>query len=287
MSSFNFSPSITQSNLQNPVPVAKTSDFSSGLRDIIDALRNYPLICTLGWQDVATRYRRSRVGAFWLTINISVMIGSLGLVFGTLLGQPMREFLPFLAVGFIIWNFIAASINEGCTALSDSSGIVLQVKMPLWVHIGRVMWKNLIIFGHNFAIIPLVFVFFWRPVSPVALLAIPGFVLLILNLLWMMMLCSVVCARFRDVTQIVTNTVQVLFYITPVIWNAEIMSHRVGSSLLYSNPFYSLMSIVRAPLLGDMPSTMNWVIATGVAAIGWTISLWFYCSRLKRVPYWL
>jgi lipopolysaccharide transport system permease protein len=149
------------------------------------------------------------------------------------------------------------------------------------------MWKNLIILGHNLLIVPLVFLVFWRPVSPVALLAIPGLVLLVLNLLWMMMIVSVVCARFRDITQIVTNAVQVLFYITPVIWSAEIMTNRVGSSLLYGNPFYSLITIVRAPLLGDMPSALNWTIAVGMAVIGWIVALWFYGNRLKRVPYWL
>ena len=97
----------------NPSPATKQSDWSSAVRDIGDALRKYHLIGTLGWQDVATRYRRSRVGAFWLTINIAVMIGALGLVFGTIFGQPMREFLPFLAVGLIVWNFISSSINEG------------------------------------------------------------------------------------------------------------------------------------------------------------------------------
>jgi len=242
------------------IPTAtKQSDWSSAVRDIRHALAKYHLIGTLGWQDVATRYRRSRIGAFWMTINIAVMIGALGLVFGTLFGQPMREFLPFLTVGLIMWNFISASINEGCTALSDASGIVLQVKMPLWVHVARVMWKNLIILGHNLLIVPLVFLVFWRPVSPIALLAIPGFILLAVNLLWIMMIVSVVCARFRDITQIVTNAVQVLFYLTPVIWNAEIMANRVGTTFLYGNPFYSLM----------------------------TIALWFYGNRLKRVPYWL
>jgi ABC-type polysaccharide/polyol phosphate export permease len=150
-----------------------------------------------------------------------------------------------------------------------------------------VMWKNLIILGHNLLIVPLVFLVFWRPVSPVALLAIPGFILLVVNLLWIMMIVSVVCARFRDITQIVTNAVQVLFYLTPVIWNAEIMANRVGTTFLYGNPFYSLMTIVRAPLLGDMPSALNWIIAASMAVIGWTIALWFYGNRLKRVPYWL
>jgi hypothetical protein len=46
---------------------------------------------------------------FALSALVAVMIGSLGLIFGTLFGQPMREFLPYLAVGLVVWNFMSAS----------------------------------------------------------------------------------------------------------------------------------------------------------------------------------
>lgn len=263
------------------------ASISASVEDIGTAVQRYHLIGTLGWQDVATRYRRSRIGAFWLTINIAVMIAALGAVFGTLFSQPLGQFLPFLAVGLILWGFISANINEGCTSLSDASGIILQVKMPIWVHIARVMWKNIIIFGHNLIIIPLLFLLFLRPISTVAFLAVPGFVLLVVNLLWIMMIAAVICARFRDVTQIVTNAVQVSFYVTPLLWNADMIEHRFGKDLLYINPFYSLITIVRAPLMGEFPSAANWLICVVMAVVGWFVALWFYGSRLKRVPYWL
>lgn len=263
------------------------ASISASAEDIGKAVQRYHLIGTLGWQDVATRYRRSRIGAFWLTINIAVMIAALGAVFGTLFSQPLGQFLPFLAVGLILWGFISANINEGCTSLSDASGIILQVKMPIWVHIARVMWKNIIIFGHNLIIIPLLFFLFLRPVSMVAFLAVPGFALLVVNLLWIMMIAAVICARFRDVTQIVTNAVQVSFYVTPLLWNADMIEHRFGKELLYINPFYSLITIVRAPLMGEFPSAANWLICVVMAITGWFVALWFYGSRLKRVPYWL
>jgi ABC-type polysaccharide/polyol phosphate export permease len=265
----------------------KPKPLRTALADIAESLRKFHLIGTLGWQDVATRYRRSRIGAFWLTINMIVMIGALGLVFGTLFGQPMRDFLPFLAAGLVIWGFISSNVSEGCAAFYSAGGLILQVKMPLWVHIGRIMWKNIIIFAHNFLIIPLVFLAFYRPVSSNALLALPGFLLLIVNLLWMMMLAAILCARFRDLTQIVLNFLQVVFYLTPVIWNPEIIAQRVGNTLLYCNPFYSLVTIVRAPLLGECPSALNWVIAVALGIVGWLVAIVLYGSRLKRVPYWI
>jgi lipopolysaccharide transport system permease protein len=264
-----------------------TCSLLAAVADILGAFRRYHLIGTLGWQDVATRYRRSRIGAFWLTINMAVMIASIGLLFGRLFGQPLDEFLPYLAVGQIVWGFLASCVNEGCIAYSSASGIVLQVRIPLFIHVVRVIWRNLIILGHNLLIVPLVFLFFLKPLSPLALLAIPGFLLLLVNVTWMMLIASVVCARFRDVTQIVQNAVQVLFFLTPIMWTAETLQGKVGKLILNLNPFNSLLDIVRSPLLGQYPEMIHWVIAIGLAIFGWIAALWFYGHRLKRLAYWL
>ena len=263
------------------------TSIADGYRDIHAGLVRYHLIGTLGWQDVATRYRRSRIGAFWLTINMAVLIVSIGFLFGRLFGQPLDDFLPYLAVGQIIWGFMATCISDGCGAFSSSSGIVLQVRMPLSVHVARALWSNLIILGHNLLIIPLVFLFFLKPVSPVALLAIPGFLVLLVNVAWMMLMAGVVCARFRDVSQIVQNAMQVLYFLTPIMWTAETMQGRVGTLILNLNPFNSLLDIVRSPILGQYPETLHWIIAVAMAVVGWLATLIFFGNRLKRLAYWL
>lgn len=63
----------------------------------------------LGWQDVKQRYKRSKVGPFWLTISMGVMIATIGLVFGNIFSSPMPDFLPFLTLGLILWGFICGS----------------------------------------------------------------------------------------------------------------------------------------------------------------------------------
>lgn len=260
---------------------------SSGWNDCRAALRKHHLFTTFGWQDVATRYRRSRVGAFWITISMAIMIGTLGFVFGTLFNQPMREFLPYLTIGLIIWGFLSTAINEGCTGFVVAEGIILQVRIPFFTHIMRIIWRNTIILGHNLLILPVVFLIFLKPVSLNALLAIPGFLLLVFNVGWMMLMLAVVCARYRDLTQIMQNLLQVFFYLTPIIWSAALMPKRVGTAILDLNPFYHLMSIVRAPLLGEAPSLMNWTFSGVMLLVGWSIALAFFGHYHKRIPYWL
>lgn len=264
-----------------------SSAFSDAWSDIEATFNKHHIITTLGWQDVATRYRRSRVGAFWLTINMIVLIATMGFVFGTLFRQPMKEFLPYLAIGLVIWGFLSSLLTEGCSSFIDVSDTILQVRMPLFVHVMRVVWRNLIIFGHNLLIVPLLFLIFLRPLSWHILLALPGLFLFTLNASWMMLVLAVACTRFRDLTQVVQNAIQVIFYLTPIIWNAAQLPQRAGAALLNFNPFYHLMSIVRSPLLGQAPTILNWTFSFVMALIGWCFALLFFSHYRKRIPYWL
>jgi ABC-type polysaccharide/polyol phosphate export permease len=260
---------------------------ADGWKDLRAAVSNHHLTTTLGWQEVATRYRRSRVGALWLTINMGVLIAVLSLVFGTLFRIPTEEFIPYLATGLILWAFFSASIGEGCSGFIDAGATILQVRMPLSTQLGLILYRNLIILGHNLLIIPLVFLVFLRPVSPEALWAIPGFILVLLNLGWMMLILAVICARYRDMIQIVQNAMQVLFYLTPIIWTLELLEDRVGAAWLQFNPFFHLITVIRSPLLGHETTWINWAVVIGMVVIGWTIAIPFFGKYRKRVPYWL
>ncbi len=267
-------------------PVEKTNKFEA-LKDILSAFKNYHLFMTLGWQDVATRYRRSRVGAFWLTINMIVMITVLGAVFGTLFKVPIEQFLPNLTIGIIVWGFITGLINEGCLGFISAQDTILQVRMPLFTHLLRVVWRNMIITAHNLLILPILFIVFSKPISLISVLSLLGFILLVINLCWMMLVFSIICTRFRDLTQIIQNAMQVLFYATPIIWSVEMLQERFALAFLNFNPFYHLLSIVREPLLGFLPSLTNWIVAISMAMIGWVFAILFFNRYRKRVPYWL
>ena len=129
---------------------------SIGLNDLVSALKSFHIITMMGGQDIRQRYKRSRLGPFWITISMAVMITTMGLVFGNLFKTDVKEFLPFLTLGLIIWSFILGSITEGCEALISAEGIIKQSPVPLHVHVLRVVWKNFIIFLHNIVIFPFV-----------------------------------------------------------------------------------------------------------------------------------
>jgi lipopolysaccharide transport system permease protein len=257
------------------------------IKDIVAASTRYPLIAMLGWQDVRQRYRRSILGPFWLTISMGVMIATLGLVFGQIFKSPMEEFLPFLTAGLVHWGFITATLINGCSGFISAEGIIKQLPIPLFVHIMRLVWQNLIILAHNIVIFPLVLIAVGRPLGMVVFLYIPGLLLLIINLTWMILFLAVVCARFRDLPRMVESILQVVYFLTPIVWLPKLLPERATIYLLDSNPAFHLLEIVRSPLLGQFPTAMNWIVSSVLAFCGWIVALILYGRYKRRIAYWL
>ena len=78
--------------------------------------------------------------------------------------------------------------------------------------------RNLVTFAHNVTIIPLLYLVFgiW-PGWPV-LLAPIGLAIVTVNGFWIGLLVGTLCARFRDMPQIVASLMQIAFFVTPVMW---------------------------------------------------------------------
>lgn len=268
------------------MPISKSQKVTA-LDDVLRATGNFRLAALLGWQDVAQRYRRSSVGAFWLTINMGVLITALGFVFGTIFRSPMSEFLPFICVGLIMWNYYSTLVNDGCISFISNSETMLQLPLPFFTYILRSWWRNTIILFHNILIFPIMLAMFGKFLPLTAFLAVPGFLLASLNLFWMMIVLSVVCTRYRDLTQIVQNVMQVGLYVTPIMWQPHQLPSDKSQLILDMNPFYHLMSIIRDPLLGSTGTMLNWSFSVGMAIVGWTCALLFFNRFRSRVTYWL
>ena len=263
------------------------NEISIAVKDLMRSREKLYLALMLGWLDIRQRYRRSKLGPFWLTISMGVMIGMIGIVFGQVLNSPMKEYLPFLATGIILWTCFSTSVMEGSSAFIDAQGMIRQLDLPLSLYPIRVLWRNIVICGHNIIILPLVFLVVGRGITWDIFWLIPGFVVFCWNMLWVSLLLGTFCTRFRDMPQIVNSLLQVFFYVTPIIWMPNALSPRSASLLVEPNPVYHLVQLVRAPILGSSPTIMNWSVAIAMAVIGSLVALWFFGKYKKRIAYWL
>jgi ABC-type polysaccharide/polyol phosphate export permease len=255
------------------------------LDDLAGGLKQWRLWGLLGWRDVVQRYRRTTLGPLWLTINIGVFICMIGFLYSRLLHQPLYEYLSFLTLGYIAWSLLSTYIVDSCDAFTKTDKMIKQRRVPLSLFVYRILWHNFIVFFHNMVLFVVVALIVHLRPSWSMLLVIPGLVLFAVNAAWAGLLMGTLTARFRDVQQFLSSGINIIFFVTPIFWNPNMLGNR--EALINFNPFYHFIQILRAPLLGTAPSAINWIVTGALAVIGWAFTFALFRRARPRIPYWL
>jgi len=257
-----------------------------GLADIVQGLQNWRIWWMLSWNDVRRRYRRSGLGQFWLTMSMALTIGGLGFVYSRLFHVDVSRYLPYIAATFVSWAIISSLVIENCTAFSENENLLRHVYLPRSLLVFRVMARTFVVAAHNIIIMPLVFAIFHVGVNSNSLWLAPGLLLVIVNGFWFGLFLAIVCARFRDVPQIVVSIMQIIFFVTPVMFQPEQLTQR-GISVLGWNPFASILEVLTAPILGSPPSEFALLSCVIMAAVGLLLIVPFAGRYAPRAVYWL
>jgi ABC-type polysaccharide/polyol phosphate export permease len=236
--------------------------------------------------DIRQRYRRSRLGQFWITLAMATTIVSLGFLYAFLFKMPLGEYLPYLGTSFVAWGLLSGIVLDSCAVFIGAEGYLRQVPMPKSVFVHRMLVRNGVTFLHNIIILPPLYILFGVPMSWALLLVIPGLVVVLVNGIWIGLFLGTVCARFRDMPQIMGSLVQVAYFLTPVMWRRGQLPPRIGA-LSDLNPFQSFLDIVRDPLLGHVPPLIAWEMAGAVTLIGFLAATLFFSRFRARIVYWL
>lgn len=255
------------------------------LIDFTSGFTLWPLWVRLGWYDILQRYRRSLLGPFWLTASMAIMVIALGVLYSELFNTPIHDFLPFLCVGLLVWTFISSFLTEGGTLFTGAESHIKQVRLPYSVYVYRASWSKLVIFAHNFVIYLGVLIYFHIWPGAVALLAVPGLLLILVNGALASLCVGMASARFRDVPQVINSIVQIIFFITPIMWKPELLQTR--SYITQFNPFFHLLEIVRAPLLGITPAIENYLVVLLITVINVAVVGAFFTRFRARISYWV
>jgi lipopolysaccharide transport system permease protein len=257
---------------------------SKALADLGLGIRLWRIWTMLGWNDILQRYRRSMLGPFWLTASMGIMVLALGTVYSRIFKIDINEFLPFLSIGLIFWGFISSALTESGTLFVGNESYIKQIRLPYWIYVFRFVWSKLIILAHNFVIYFAIILYFQIWPGAAALYVIPAMVLIVLNALFASLWLGMVSARFRDIPQIVASVVQIIFFVTPIMWKPHFVG--VDSSLLLYNPFYYLIEIVRQPLLGEVPSLFMFAVVGAMTVVNGLIAAAFFVRFRSRIAYW-
>lgn len=257
----------------------------TGANDIATGVSAHHVWSALGWHDIRQRYRRSVLGPFWFTLSTVIMVGVLGFLYSTLLGQEITQYLPYLGVGLVVWQYLSTCVNEGSTAFISAGYLIKQIRMPLTTHICRMVWRNFVILLHSLPVIVILMLIFGHVPNLEILFVLPGLLLLLLNGVWIGIVLGIICTRYRDVLPIVGNLTQVIFFFTPIMWSTDLLKDR--DWVAEFNPVHHLIEVVRAPVLGQPIQLSSWAWSICLLFLGFCLAQYLMHRCRNRVAYWL
>jgi ABC-type polysaccharide/polyol phosphate export permease len=261
-------------------------EFKSAWGDLVSSFRDTRIWFALGLNDVVARYRGSILGPFWITLATAIFVLGIGFLYSELMKVSLDRYLPWMTTGLVVWNLISQTALEGADAFVSAGDVLRQAALPAPLFVWRVIWRNVLTFVHQLPVLVIVGLKFGYLLHVQLGEAVIGFVLVVVNISWFALAFAAICARFRDLKQILASLIQLLFFLSPVLWLPNEMKG-MTSRLLTLNPIVHMLDVLRGPLIGEHFHLRSVLTLVVMALAGWGFTLVFLAKIRRRIVHYV
>lgn len=233
--------------------------------------------------DLNNRYRNSILGIAWSVLTPLGMVIIIGCVYSIIWGQDLKTFIPMLFAGLTPWIFVTGSAEAGTGCFSGAEGYIKQTMTNIEIFPLRTALVNFVNFLYSVISFFAVYLFLAPDkFGPKMLMVIPGMIILFIFGAGISTIAGIINTYVRDYQPLQSLVLQGMFYATPIIYPTAILANK-GYSLIYLlNPFYYMIEVVRAPMIGDqIPAISVYVTAIIIAIVIALIAI-YLISKIGR-----
>jgi ABC-type polysaccharide/polyol phosphate export permease len=271
-----------------PLDADLGAQLQAAMSDLSEGLRRWRSWSYLSVENVKNRYRRTVLGPWWLTLQMGIFVTGITIVFGHLLNAGgLREFLPYVAVGYIVFMLLVGLTTAAAGVFVAGSSTLKSTRQPLSNLVLRDVGVEFIHFSHNLVLYVVFLVAGLVPLSPKILIALPVVAVIAVNGLFVGLWLGMAVARFRDVQPFINSIVGVLIFFTPVFYDPKKLSPGIQIAVLSWNPFTYAIQAFRAPLIGA-PLLPSYYIGFAIfTVLNVVLGLAVFTRARSRLPYWV
>lgn len=219
--------------------------------------RNQELFYFFAWRDIKIKYKQTALGFLWAVLQPLLMM----LIFTLLLGRALNlpdQSLPYpvyVFSGLIIWNVFATGLTNAANSMVSNALIIKKIYFPRLIIPVSSILVAVFDFIMAFLLFALVLLYYKQPVAINALVYWP--VSLFLSMLATLGLGCWLAAlnvKYRDFRYVIPFLVQILFFVTPIIYPTSIIDFPYLQYVVASSPMYAAVEFFRFPLTSEMGS---------------------------------
>lgn len=259
-------------------------DTAKALIDLVQGVTLWRLWFELAYDDLRQRYRRTAFGALWVSVSYLVFAITIALIGSQMTGVELFPFMVYVAVGYLAWNFINASVTDGCTVFINTENWISGMRLPFSLFVYQSIAREVIIFGYGAVVAVGIILFTGHDLSWSALAALPALLLYLVNAVSSHLLLGVLVTRYRDISQIIQTAMRVLFFLTPLIWTPA----QAGGlrDWLWWNPFTYFIDIFRAPIVDGIIPWTSWMVCLGFSGVFGLVAFVLFAHLRRRIVFW-
>lgn len=250
-----------------------------------DIVKLFRTAAYLGWLDVKQNYRRMVLGQVWVSLSLLLTTVTAAVAFSLVFGLELSSYLPHVFLGLLFWNLIVALLTESTTSLIVSEPYLKSLPLSYWTYVYRVVFKNLFIHLHNLAVVPIVFLISDFELSEEIPFFFLSFIFVIVSVIPVMSILATLTLVFRDLSQIVSSGLGVVFFMTPVLWKLEYIEDSQFGLLVNLNPLTLYLNLLRGPFFGQPPTLNQLLFLLLFTVFCWGLALIVHKLMSPRVVY--
>ena len=238
------------------------------LDDFKEIWRYRELLYFFTWRDFKVRYKQTAVGIAWAIFQPFMVMVVFSLFFGKFAKMP-SDGIPypiFVYVGLLLWQFFSSSLSEASNCLIANQAIITKTYFPrLLLPISAIATKFVDFFIASFILVGMMIYYQYLP-NLVGLLILPLLLLItFMASVGLGLFLASINVKYRDVRYILPFFIQILLFLTPVIYPASIAGKY--SWILAINPMTGVIKAARAAILGNAPINWYLLLISGVACL--------------------
>jgi lipopolysaccharide transport system permease protein len=211
------------------------------------------------WRDIKIKYKQTMLGFLWAILQPLMMMIIFTLFFGKVLNVPSQN-LPypvFVFSGLLLWNLFSTGLTNSANSMVNNATIIKKIYFPRLIIPASSILVTLFDFLMAFLLFIPILIFYQQPLSWSALWCWP--LALMISVLatfgpgcWL----AALNVKYRDFRYVIPFLIQILFFLTPIIYPVSMLENPTLQYILVLSPMYAAVELFRLPLTGaDVNST--------------------------------
>lgn len=263
-------------------------------REFHSLWKNRGVVWALTRHDIRSRYAGSALGAVWAYLQPLLVVACYVLVFDIVFSLRAQHangnvrLGAYLVAGALPWLTFTEGLGRGASSLLEAGSLLQKNNLPVGVFVLRTALSAVVVYVPLMVAVACGFAYAVGSYASPAWAALP--LLLLLHFLLIFILAyigALLAAASRDVLQVLSFSLAVGIYLSPVLFPMELFPQD-WRWVLYANPMTGIVLGYQDLLLaGRWPALITWVSTTVWLLVGGALLTRLLRNSKDQIRDWL